>query len=38
MPLKNDKTAEAGAGQSVHELVQRAEHAITTLQPELAIK
>lgn len=26
------------ADQSVEELVQRAEHAITTLQPELAVK
>ncbi len=29
---------EAGGAHSVQELVQRAEHALTTLQPELAVK
>lgn len=30
--------ADAGSSYNVQELVQRAEHAVTTLQPELAVK
>lgn len=30
--------SEEGGSHTVQELVQRAEHAVTTLQPELAVK